>query len=169
MIRCPQCRHANPTGAVFCTECGAILIGKIPTDRRPVSTSGTAGVGQPDSAKGPWATLYVGDDSQTFQLAQREEFTLGRGDESRAKRPDIDLSRSEAYANGVSRMHAVIRRRAGQIVLMDLDSANGTYVNGRRLGPRQEAGLQDGDVIALGALKIQVRMGATKMGRQKGN
>jgi pSer/pThr/pTyr-binding forkhead associated (FHA) protein len=67
-----------------------------------------------------------------------------------------------AYANGVSRMHAIIRHRAGSIVLIDLGSANGTYVNGRRLGSRQEAGLEDGDMIALGALKFQIRLKATK-------
>ena len=43
-------------------------------------------------------------------------------------------------------------------MLLDLDSANGTYVNGKRLGPRQEEPLANGDVIALGKLKIQVRL-----------
>ena len=161
MIRCRQCGHANPTGAVFCMDCGARLVGETTTDWPAAPTADMAEAGKPAPATGPWATLYVGDGSQAFRLMQQEEFTLGRSDESRTRKPDIDLSPCEAYAHGVSRMHAVIRRRGGQITLMDLESANGTYVNSRRLGSRQEAGLQDGDVIALGALKIQVRMKAT--------
>jgi hypothetical protein len=165
MIQCRQCRHANPTGAVFCVECGAILIGQIAADRAHISTSGDPEIGEAarhGAAIGPWATLYVGAGGQAFHLAEHEQFTLGRRDENPARMPDIDLSPFDAYTNGVSRMHAVIRRSGGQIVLMDLDSANGTYINGRRLGSRQEAGIEDGDVIALGALKIQVRMKPTK-------
>jgi pSer/pThr/pTyr-binding forkhead associated (FHA) protein len=162
MIRCRRCGYSNLTGAVFCHECGVILVGPISTEPVLTATRGAAGAGWRSSTTGPWATLYLRDGSQAFQLALREEFTLGRGDESRSTKPDIDLSPFEAYANGVSRMHAVIRRRGDEIILMDLDSANGTYVNGRRLGSRQEAGLRDGDVIALGALKLQVRLKAAE-------
>jgi hypothetical protein len=158
MIRCQRCEHSNFTGAVFCFECGVILLGPVTTEAAPTSARGAGEAEWRPPTAGPWATLYVEDGSQAFHLALREEFTLGRGDASRATKPDIDLSPFEAYINGVSRMHAVIRRRGERIVLMDLDSANGTYVNGRRLGSRQEAGLRDGDVIALGALKLQVRV-----------
>jgi pSer/pThr/pTyr-binding forkhead associated (FHA) protein len=39
---------------------------------------------------------------------------------------------------------------------MDLDSANGTFVNGKRLQPKEEQPLGNGDVVALGSLKIQI-------------
>jgi hypothetical protein len=162
MIRCQRCGYSNLTGAVFCFECGVILVGPITSEAAPASAEGAPERGWRDSTTHPWATLYVGDGSRPFQLALREEFTLGRGDDSRTTKPDIDLSPFEAYENGVSRMHAVIRRRSEQIVLMDLDSANGTYVNGRRLDSRQEAVLRDGDVIALGALKLQLRVKVIK-------
>ncbi len=48
----------------------------------------------------------------------------------------------------VSRMHAVIRREAAGIVLEDLRSHNGTYLDGRRID--EKAILQEGAVIALG-------------------
>ena len=162
MIQCRQCGHSNLTGAVLCFDCGALLIGQFAADGSPTSTSGNAEAGRRNPTTTSWATLYVGDGSEPFRLMQGEKFILGRGDENLAKRPDIDLSRFDAYANGVSRMHAVIKRKEGQIVLMDLDSANGTYINGRRLGSRQEVGLEDGDVIGLGALKIQLRLKARK-------
>jgi hypothetical protein len=48
----------------------------------------------------------------------------------------------------VSRMHAVIRREADGIVLEDLRSHNGTFLDGRRIDGK--AVLQEGAVIALG-------------------
>src|SRR5512137_2004786 len=48
----------------------------------------------------------------------------------------------------VSREHAVVRRDGRQVVLEDLGSANGTYLNDERvLAP---ADLQDGHTIAVG-------------------
>jgi pSer/pThr/pTyr-binding forkhead associated (FHA) protein len=35
----------------------------------------------------------------------------------------------------VSRRHALLRRRLGRYRLIDLESTNGTFVNGRRIGP----------------------------------
>ena len=105
-----------------------------------------------------WATLHFLDAGQALRLAGREEFTMGRSTERQPIPPDIDLSAYNAFSSGVSRRHATIRRRGSRVVLLDLDSANGTYVNGKRLGPRQEEPLANGDVIALGKLKIQVRL-----------
>jgi pSer/pThr/pTyr-binding forkhead associated (FHA) protein len=48
----------------------------------------------------------------------------------------------------VSRVHAVIRREAGGIVLEDLHSHNGTFLDGRRVDGK--AVLKEGAVIALG-------------------
>ncbi len=48
----------------------------------------------------------------------------------------------------VSREHAVVRREGRQVLLEDLNSANGTYLNDERvLAPAE---LQDGDKIAVG-------------------
>ena len=47
-----------------------------------------------------------------------------------------------------SRLHAVIRREPEGVVLEDMDSHNGTYLDGRRID--RKAGLHDGGVITLG-------------------
>jgi pSer/pThr/pTyr-binding forkhead associated (FHA) protein len=39
---------------------------------------------------------------------------------------------------------------------MDLGSANGTYVNGKRLSPKREQLIHHGDIVALGKMKIQI-------------
>lgn len=48
---------------------------------------------------------------------------------------------------GVSRRHAIVMQRHGSTRILDDRSANGTWVNGRRV---HEAELSDGDVIVLG-------------------
>jgi pSer/pThr/pTyr-binding forkhead associated (FHA) protein len=98
------------------------------------------------------------DSGRTLPLAGSDEFTMGRRTERQTTPPDVDLSADDAFSSGVSRRHATIRRSGNGIMLQDLDSANGTYVNGKRLSPHQEEPLTNGDVIALGRLKIQIRL-----------
>jgi two-component system, cell cycle response regulator len=47
----------------------------------------------------------------------------------------------------ISRRHARLRAIGGEVVLQDLDSTNGTFVNGERVTTRR---LRDGDTIRLG-------------------
>ena len=89
-------------------------------------------------------------------LADRNEFTLGRSAEGQPIVPDVDLSPYNAYANGVSRLHALLKLVKGQVVLVDLGSSNGTYLNGNRLSPYAEMLVNHGDIVYLGKLKIQL-------------
>lgn len=54
----------------------------------------------------------------------------------------------------VSRKHAEIRLRLGRYTLYDLQSTNGTYVNGRRVA---EKVLEDGDKVSVGGLEVVFR------------
>ena len=96
------------------------------------------------------------DSGKIMPLASRNEFTLGRLSEGQPIMPDIDLTAYQAYASGVSRLHAVVKRDESNVVVMDLGSSNGTYLNGRRLTPHTEERLSHGDIVALGKLKIQI-------------
>ena len=96
------------------------------------------------------------DSGKILPLASRNEFTLGRLSEGQPIMPDIDLTPYQAYASGVSRLHAVVKREDTRVAVMDLGSSNGTYVNGRRLNPHTEEALSHGDIVALGKLKIQI-------------
>ena len=51
----------------------------------------------------------------------------------------------------MSRKHAEVRLRLGRYTLYDLQSTNGTYVNGRRVA---EKVLEDKDKISIGGLEI---------------
>jgi pSer/pThr/pTyr-binding forkhead associated (FHA) protein len=60
----------------------------------------------------------------------------------------------------VSARHAVVRVTAGQYALVDEGSTNGTFVGGMRLVPQTPRTLRSGDLIRLGRVWLEVRMGA---------
>jgi pSer/pThr/pTyr-binding forkhead associated (FHA) protein len=66
--------------------------------------------------------------------------TIGRSAES-----DIVLE-----AATVSRQHAVLFPDAGEMLLLDLESTNGTWLNGRPVPSDEPVRLADGDLIWLG-------------------
>jgi pSer/pThr/pTyr-binding forkhead associated (FHA) protein len=53
-------------------------------------------------------------------------------------------------------LHAIIKRGSNCMIFMDLGSANGSFINGKRLSPNEEITLKHGDIVALGKLKIQI-------------
>lgn len=170
MIVCSNCNHTNMSGALFCSECGVQLSQADSLTTQNVSTAQMREAIKKRSPVSPttppavfnsnWITLHLMDTGQVLPLSERNEFTLGRISEGQPIMPDIDLAPYQAYASGVSRLHAVIKRDAGRVLLMDLGSSNGTYVNGKRLNPNVEIPLGNGDVVALGKLKIQVLLKA---------
>lgn len=164
MIICTNCQHKNVAGAMFCAECGAQLDGvetlvtQAITDEQIASELSKRSL-RPDLDSTPpnsWISLHLMDSGKILPLASRNEFTLGRLSEGQPIMPDIDLTPYQAYASGVSRLHAVVKRDADRVLVMDLGSSNGTYVNGRRINPHVEESLSHGDILALGKLKIQV-------------
>lgn len=164
MIICSNCQHKNVAGAVYCAECGAqldgveTLITQAITDEQIEHELKRKGP-RPEAPAIPansWLSLHLMDSGKILPLASRNEFTLGRLSEGQPIMPDIDLTPYQAYASGVSRLHAVVKRDASRVMVMDLGSSNGTYLNGRRLNPHTEESLNHGDIVALGKLKIQV-------------
>jgi pSer/pThr/pTyr-binding forkhead associated (FHA) protein len=87
-------------------------------------------------------------DAVPYEIA-KGEITIGRA-------PSNNLI---VDVGAVSKVHARIERTRDQLVLEDLGSANGTFVNGTRL---TEAFLKDGDVVSLGGVetyKVVLEMG----------
>jgi pSer/pThr/pTyr-binding forkhead associated (FHA) protein len=70
--------------------------------------------------------------------------------------PDIDLASFRAHDHGVSRIHAEIRLDVDGVRVVDLESANGTLVNGKRLNPQDPTRIRQGDIIQLGSLSLQL-------------
>lgn len=79
-------------------------------------------------------------------LGANQNITIGRGSDNNIVVPNIM----------VSRKHALISYSAGSVVLTDLNSVNGTILNGSVI--RGKAPVEDGDVIRVENSKI-IRMG----------
>lgn len=167
MTRCPNCNYQELAGAIFCSECGAQLIfppeesarGTVvyaaPADglepEAPVYTAPYA-AGSPQAA----VSLFIIEQDVLLPLEPREELTLGRTSAGQPVVPDIDLAPYHAYECGVSRLHAALKIQDNRLSIMDLGSANGTRVNGKRIPPQKTYPLMHGDVLTLGKLKIQI-------------
>jgi pSer/pThr/pTyr-binding forkhead associated (FHA) protein len=82
--------------------------------------------------------LIKGLPSQTYYIAE-QCVSLGRT-------PSNDI---HIPAEGVSRTHARIVRKGVEYYIADLQSMNGTSVNGKRI--KEETRLQHEDVIGLGS------------------
>lgn len=178
MILCPNCHHQEIPGALFCSECGAQLVTvEAPTTQHIKRTPSDMLSGQPSGQPATTATrpapsgglvhpnggsadavvsLHVIENGQILNLVGQTDFTLGRVADGQPILPDVDLSPYEAYAQGVSRLHAALKVSNQRVVITDLGSSNGTRVNGQKIVPHVDYPLNHGDVIALGKFTIQI-------------
>jgi hypothetical protein len=66
----------------------------------------------------------------------------------------LDLTHFNAAKHGVSRHHCELRRHDNLLFVTDLDSTNGTRLNGRLLAAQTETQVNHGDKLILGSLHI---------------
>lgn len=168
MIICAVCQHENFDGTMFCEECGNQIAGleldtyNIKTDKIKSTLENTGAIENQTDNFESWGSLHLINSGHILPLGDKREFTLGRASENQPIMPDIDLTPYKAYANGVSRIHAVIKRKDNQVSVMDLDSSNGTYMNNERLKPNVETPIDNNDILSLGKLKIQLLLNSQK-------
>ena len=81
---------------------------------------------------------------RTYSVRTGDSKTLGRGPEC-----DIDL-----HEQGVSRRHCTVENSGFTITVTDLESVNGTFVNGK---PVTRGRLQAGDELAIGPVVLTCR------------
>jgi pSer/pThr/pTyr-binding forkhead associated (FHA) protein len=92
---------------------------------------------------GPGRYIEIQGPDRTLLIALADGVMhVGRGLAAELRLDDIS----------VSRRHAIIVPRPGGARILDDRSANGTFVNGRRV---QQADLRDGDVIVLGRVVLR--------------
>lgn len=87
---------------------------------------------------------------------------LGRHAFAAAPGPDclVDLVHLGAEKHGVSRHHCQLRRQGTHLILTDMGSTNGTYLNGERVSSHTPHRLSEGDRLILGTLHLVVFFGA---------
>lgn len=86
-------------------------------------------------------------------------YDISDGEHIVGRSPDADVVVSD---HSVSRRHARIDRHGQHVVVVDLRSSNGTFVNGRRVEGR--TGLAAGDVVRLGAVELRFESDADDTG-----
>lgn len=164
MIECPACTHREFVGTLYCNECGTRLVHATPVPTMAISSDDIAKESaatkpsppEPELSSGAHFGLRVISTGDIISLIGRDNFTLGRSADSQAVIPDVDLSIYEAYDHGISRMHAEVRIQEDGIYVVDLESANGTIVNGTRIPPQSAQRIGHGDIIQLGRMRLQL-------------
>lgn len=168
MIICPNCKHKELEGAFYCAECGSqlVVIDSFSTQALKRATSApltspflvmpTRPLTTPIETSELQVSLHFVEKGNIVPLSGKIEFSLGRITEGQAQIPDIDLSPYEAYGQGVSRIHAMLKISHQRCTIADLGSSNGTRVNGQKIAPNVDYPVNHGDVVALGKLKVQI-------------
>ena len=147
---CPECGFVVTEGANYCQRCGAFIGHPEGSSSEP--TTATYRVGETgelipinlDEAaeNGPVLVIRSGGGrvGESFPL-DGDRMTIGR-------RPDSDIFLDDVT---VSRDHALLVRRGGDLYLDDLGSLNGSYVNRRRIESHR---LEDSDELQIGKYKL---------------
>jgi FHA domain-containing protein/zinc ribbon protein len=146
-VYCPECGFQNPESANYCARCGAMLQ-KEQSDEATMSFVPDESVEEGGAAledvgiKGPALVVRSGGGraGETFSL-DGDRTTIGRS-------PDCDIFLDDVT---VSRRHAVIERKEGELAIEDLGSLNGTFLNRRRI---DSGSLSDGDELQVGKYRL---------------
>jgi hypothetical protein len=110
-----------------------------------------------DLIGGSVIALYIDNLDDPIFTRVDSTLMLGRsGAGHQPSHPLFDLTGWRAFEHGVSRAHALLRWEGKNLVLVDLNSSNGTYLNEVRSEPYTSQQLAVGDMIRLGQMNIEV-------------
>ncbi len=163
---CPSCGHENRVGTLFCGRCGIYLptggplrTEPLPEDQLPIfQASPWDSEHVEDATEAPIVPLQVEvlSSGREIQLPAIAEVQVGRLDAAHGIFPHLDLTSDGGLEGGVSRYHCRIHQQESNYLVEDMGSANGTFVNGRRLTPYLPHALKDGDKVQVGRIKLRV-------------
>jgi hypothetical protein len=151
---CARCMAGNSSGETFCKVCGDELTAPTVTD----DTGATRRIPLPELE----GELVVHEDGVgsvgcVIKL-DKDVLLVGRASKLDRVFPEIDLTPADPESY-VSRRHAFILRHHGGFVVEDLDSANGTFINGStRVGAHVAAALKNGDRLMFGRTQCTFRV-----------
>jgi hypothetical protein len=159
-VFCPFCGLYSAPNVTQCAHCGQpIRPPEVEITRQLFRAPLMLPVERPGQdyfAPDVSAVLQFLPSGQVLSLKLDKPAILGRESERFGSVDLIDLSDLNALQHGVSRHHCQFRRVGLQLVVTDLHSTNGTYLNDRRLEAGKEAIVLDGDKLILGTLHLLV-------------
>lgn len=162
MITCRECGHTEFSGSLFCSECGASLLelgGEVAVLDAPRAPKPPPLVGQTvNTAELPkMLMVLIPLSSQRIALPlNKGRLVVGRGTAGQDDPPALDMNLYHGAEFGVSRTHAVIQMTEQGIIITDLNSTNGTFLNNFRLPPDLPYPLQNGDEVQFGSLLVHI-------------
>ena len=112
---------------------------------------GTATLGQHSEIK-----LHILGVPQPIVARLDPAIILGRPENDEAADMNVNLSAYGAADLGVSRQHAVLELQRKTVILTDLGSTNGTFLNDQPVLANQRRVVRDNDEIRLGRLIIHI-------------
>jgi serine/threonine protein kinase len=138
-VSCFRCQAQNPSDRLFCTSCGYELADRRATADRVLGPNGRPILARFQVQNGPLA-------GRSYRFHQ-DLTTIGRTNGN-----DLIIS-----GPTVSRRHAKLwfDATSGHWFLTDIQSANGTSINGVRMQPNQAVVLNDGDLLSFGDEVVQ--------------
>jgi hypothetical protein len=147
-VFCNQCGHRNPSGANFCSSCGAPLatLREDPTTVTYIPEAGEGG----DEPAVEYGEVPAGLGILVVKRGPNvgSRFALDSDLVRAGRHPESDIFLDDIT---VSRRHAEIVREGGRYVVRDVGSLNGTYLNRERV---ESAPLADGDELQIGTFKL---------------
>jgi hypothetical protein len=161
-MKCVKCGTPYTLDSAVCLKCGHVLFDPKsstvalridPNVLRLRRQRAQTGMLRPQSS----ISLLIRGIAERFVCDEGTEIILGRTDLISASPTHFDLTRYGGHDRGVSRTHAVLRFLKDGVTITDMNSANGTFVNGTRLEPNNPQLLKDNDEIRLGSLTMIVR------------
>jgi pSer/pThr/pTyr-binding forkhead associated (FHA) protein len=163
---CEQCGTTNTQYALVCTNCGKFLVDArestavIRTDPLSLRKRRTDSQITERPVLQSVLVLHIRGSVERLMFEEGSTLTLGRADLNSPNPQVFDLTRFGAHDRGVSRAHAMLRFTEAQLVISDLASVNGTFLNARRLTPHEIYTLNENDDLMLGRLPIKVHFEA---------
>lgn len=161
MIRCRDCGASQYEGTLYCSECGRNLLqdSKQATDVLPFSEFAHKPPPPPvtdldvvstETAK--QITFVIPSSRHRYTISLQKKIKIGRVAEDES----LDLTEDNGIELGVSRTHAVLQWSNQGVVIMDLSSTNGTFLNNHHLPANKPYPIQSGDELRFGELLVHV-------------
>lgn len=144
---CRYCQHELPDDALKCPNCG-----------NGAKTTVSLGYIEPEDGDTHFddeSVLLIHffgfNEPLRIPVPFNEEVLLGRTEDG------IDLTPLQGLEHGVSRVHALLKRQGDTLTILDMDSSNGSFINGQRLYAHEVRVLRHGDELRLGKLVSRIR------------